>query len=214
MAISGKGSPLIKARESINAAVRASFSDIANSVGSWYFEGASAVVSVGAATPCREQDDPMHASTTRENWVSLSLAESKDEKLQEFKASLRTNITSVVNRERGVFDAEQISRPMGPEAFSIADREAGDDTSDEIFAFDSQTLQLRTRFGRGTFNDVQGLAVGGEELYVSDSMNDCIKIFSFAGELRRTLRGEWWRPSNPLCAGPALHDRGLLRRAA
>jgi len=58
---------------------------------------------------------------------------------------------------------------------------------DEIFVFQSQTLELQSHFGRSTLSRVLGLAVGSLELFVSDNGNDCVKAFSFSGELLRTI---------------------------
>ena len=65
---------------------------------------------------------------------------------------------------------------------------------DEIFVFDSRTLELQSRFGRSTFKYVMGLAVGSFELFVSDNEDNCVKVFSFDGELIRTFSGD--------CKGP------------
>ena len=35
---------------------------------------------------------------------------------------------------------------------------------------------------------------GGEELFVCDSTNDRLQVFSLAGEHRRSITGEWKRP--------------------
>ena len=72
--------------------------------------------------------------------------------------------------------------------------EAGDPEQDEIVALDAQTLQPRHRFGLSLLNDAWGLAVVGEELFVGDSGNDRLQVFSLAGEHRRSITGEWKRP--------------------
>ena len=69
---------------------------------------------------------------------------------------------------------------------------------DEIIALDAQTLQLRHRFGLGLLNHALQLAVGGDELYVCDSSNDRLQVFSFTGEHSRSIVGEWRRPMS-LC---------------
>ena len=43
---------------------------------------------------------------------------------------------------------------------------------------DAQTLQLRHRFGRGLLNNAQQLAVAGDELYVCDTNNHRLQVFS------------------------------------
>ena len=54
--------------------------------------------------------------------------------------------------------------------FSVLfDREVGGAGEDEIVALDAKTLQLRHRFGLGSLNDAQQLAVAGDELYVCDT---------------------------------------------
>ena len=77
----------------------------------------------------------------------------------------------------------------------------GDDNDDEednelqeIIALDAQTLQLRHRFGRSLLNEAGGMAVVGEELFVCDTGNDRLQVFSLAGEHRRSITGEWKRP--------------------
>ena len=56
-------------------------------------------------------------------------------------------------------------------------------------------MQLRYRFGKSLLNGVRGLAVVGEELFVCDMPNDRLQVFSLAGEHRRSIMGEWKRPS-------------------
>lgn len=80
-----------------------------------------------------------------------------------------------------------------------------DEEQHEICVFDSHSLQLQRRFGQGLLNNVQEMAVGGDSLYVSDRDHDCIQVFSFAGELLRTIRGEWRRPTNILCVRDRLY---------
>jgi len=79
------------------------------------------------------------------------------------------------------------------------------DTPDEILVFDSNSLQLQRRFGKGLLKGVQGLTVGGDALYVCDCDRDCIRVFSFTGELLRTIRGEWRRPCAILCMRDRLY---------
>ena len=70
-----------------------------------------------------------------------------------------------------------------------------DDTvGDEIIALDAQTLQLRHRFGRGLLNVAHPSAVGGDELYVCDTNNHRLQVFSLTGEHRRSIMGEWRSP--------------------
>ena len=64
----------------------------------------------------------------------------------------------------------------------------------EIIALDAQTLQLRHRFGLGLLNDARQMAVGGDELYVCDTGNHRLQVFSLTGEHRRSIVGEWRRP--------------------
>ena len=73
-----------------------------------------------------------------------------------------------------------------------------DDTLDEIVALNAQTLQPRYRFGLSLLNDVRGMVVVGEELFVCDRNNDRIQVFSLAGMHRRSVTGEWKQPSG-LC---------------
>jgi hypothetical protein len=72
------------------------------------------------------------------------------------------------------------------------------DTEDQIIVLDAQTLQLRRRFGLGLLNFATDLAVGGDELYVCDSGNHRLQVFSLTGEHRRSIMGEWMSPRN-LC---------------
>ena len=72
--------------------------------------------------------------------------------------------------------------------------EEGKPEQDEIVALDARTLQPRHRFGLSLLNDACGLTVVGEELFVCDSGNDRLQVFSLAGEHRRSITGEWKRP--------------------
>ena len=69
-----------------------------------------------------------------------------------------------------------------------------DPAQNEIIALDAQTLQLRHRFGLSHLNSVGGMVVAGEELFVCDTWNDRLQVFSLAGEHRRSITGEWKRP--------------------
>jgi len=73
-----------------------------------------------------------------------------------------------------------------------------DDTQDEIVALDAQTLQPRYRFGQSLLKDAREMEVVGEELFICDSGNDRLQVFSLAGEHRRSITGEWKRPTG-LC---------------
>ena len=53
-----------------------------------------------------------------------------------------------------------------------------DPAQNEIIDLDAQTLQLRHRFGRSHLNSVGGMAVVGEELFVCDTWNDRLRVFS------------------------------------
>ena len=68
----------------------------------------------------------------------------------------------------------------------------------EIIALDAQTLQLRHRFGLGLLNDAHQLAVVVDELYVCDTGNHRLQVFSLTGEHLRSVTGEWRSPSH-LC---------------
>ena len=73
------------------------------------------------------------------------------------------------------------------------------DPPDEILALDAQSMQLRYRFLL-PFNDVLGLAVVGEELFVYSRdlarlRMDSLEVFSLAGEHRRSITGEWKQPA-------------------
>merc|ERR1740130_2398338 len=72
--------------------------------------------------------------------------------------------------------------------------DATDSEQDEIIALDAQTLQPRHRFGLSLLNNVRGIVVVGEELFVCDELNDRLQVFSLAGEHRRSITGEWKRP--------------------
>ena len=69
-----------------------------------------------------------------------------------------------------------------------------DDEGDEIIALDAQTLQPRQQFGLSLLKGAFRMAVVGEELFVCDSGNDRLQVFSLAGEHRRSITGEWKRP--------------------
>ena len=49
------------------------------------------------------------------------------------------------------------------------------------------------------------MAVGGEELFVCDTGNDRLQVFSLAGEHRRSITGEWRSPVNLCCAKDRLY---------
>ena len=69
-----------------------------------------------------------------------------------------------------------------------------DPEQEEIIALDAQTLQPRHRFGLSLLNCACGLVVAGEELFVCDSGNDRLQVFSLAGEHHRSITGELKRP--------------------
>ena len=74
---------------------------------------------------------------------------------------------------------------------------------DEIIALDAQTLQPRRRFGLSLLDPrwrrtAGGMAVVGEELFVCDYGNGRLHVFSLASEHRRSITGEWKRPTE-LC---------------
>jgi len=69
-----------------------------------------------------------------------------------------------------------------------------DQEQDEIVVLDAQTLQPCHRFGLSMLEGVSGLCVVGEELFVCDTGNDRLQVFSLAGEHRRSITGEWKRP--------------------
>ena len=76
--------------------------------------------------------------------------------------------------------------------------DAVNEERDEIIALDAQTLQLRHRFGMGLLDGAHELAVVGDELYVCDTWNDRLQVFSLTGEHRRSITGEWRMPQK-LC---------------
>ena len=65
---------------------------------------------------------------------------------------------------------------------------------DEIITLDAQTLQPRHRFGLSMLRNACGLVVTEEELFVCDTGNDRLQVFSLAGEHRRSITGEWKAP--------------------
>ena len=73
-----------------------------------------------------------------------------------------------------------------------------DDEEDEIIALDAQTMQPRHHFGLGLLKCPHHLTVVGDELYVCDTGNDRLQVFSVTGEHRRSVTGEWSAPRN-LC---------------
>ena len=74
------------------------------------------------------------------------------------------------------------------------DDDVGDNERDEIVALDAQTLQLRHRFGRGLLRGTSQMVVVGDELFVCDVDDDCLHVFSFTGEHRRSITGRWRSP--------------------
>ena len=83
--------------------------------------------------------------------------------------------------------------PGGP-LFCVRYDEEEDEQQDEIIALDAKSLQLRYRFGKSLLNGASGLAVVGDELFVCDTKNDRLQVFSLAGEHHRSITGEWKRP--------------------
>ena len=69
-----------------------------------------------------------------------------------------------------------------------------DDSGGEIVILNTDTLLPSSFFGLGLFNSAQQMAVGGEELFVCDTGNDRLQVFSLVGEHRRSVTGEWKRP--------------------
>jgi len=76
---------------------------------------------------------------------------------------------------------------------------------DEIIALDAQTLQLRHRFGLGLLDDANQLAVVADELWVCDTGNHRLQVFSFTGEHRRSVMGEWRSPEQLCCVKDRLY---------
>ena len=68
----------------------------------------------------------------------------------------------------------------------------------EIITLDAQTLQFRHRFGLGLLNDAGQLAVVADELFVCDTGNHRLQVFSLTGEHRRSVTGPWRSPER-LC---------------
>ena len=85
-----------------------------------------------------------------------------------------------------------------------------DQGRDEIIALDAQTLQPRHRFGLGLLNDAHQMAAGGDELYVCDTGNHRLQVFSLTGEHRRSITGEWRSPQHLCFAKDRLY---LVERA-
>ena len=69
------------------------------------------------------------------------------------------------------------------------------DEEAEIVALDAQTLQLRFRVGQSLLSHTCRVAVVGEELFVCDTGNHRLQVFSLAGEHRRTITGGWTSPT-------------------
>ena len=76
---------------------------------------------------------------------------------------------------------------------------------DEIIALDAQTMQLRYRFGLGLLGGAQHMCVIADELYVCDTGNDRLQVFSLTGEHRRSIVGEWEWPTNLCFANDRLY---------
>ena len=97
--------------------------------------------------------------------------------------------------------------------FCVMFESEGQPEHDEIVALDAQTLQLRHRFGLGLLNDANQLVVVGDELYVCDTNNHRLQVFSLTGEHRRSITGEWRSPEHLCFAKDRLylvereHDR-------
>jgi hypothetical protein len=69
---------------------------------------------------------------------------------------------------------------------------------DEIIALDAQTMQFRYRFGLGLLSNAHHMCVIADELYVCDTANNRLQVFSLTGEHRRSISGEWMHPQH-LC---------------
>ena len=84
---------------------------------------------------------------------------------------------------------------------------------DEIIALDAQTLQLRHRFGLGLLRETSQMAVVRDELYVCDTGNHRLQVFSLTGEHRRSITGEWREPEKLCFAKDRLYlvERELWR---
>jgi hypothetical protein len=78
--------------------------------------------------------------------------------------------------------------------FCVMFEQGGQEDWNEIIALDAQTMQLRHRFGLGLLNDAEQLAVVADELYVCDTGNHRLQVFSLTGEHRRSITGEWRSP--------------------
>ena len=78
---------------------------------------------------------------------------------------------------------------------------------EEIVAFDATTLTVRKRFGRGLWGawGTGGMAIVGDELYVSDSSSRCIRVFSMSGEHLRVIGGDWRQPERLLFVRDRLY---------
>ena len=59
-------------------------------------------------------------------------------------------------------------------------------------------MQFRYRFGLGLLGDAQHMCVFADELYVCDTGNHRLQVFSLTGEHRRSIVGEWKHPQH-LC---------------
>ena len=83
---------------------------------------------------------------------------------------------------------------------------------DEIQVLDAQTLQCRSRFALGLLKDANQLIVVADELYVCDTGNHRLQVFSLTGEHRRSVVGEWRSPLSLCIAKDRLYlverDRG------
>ena len=59
--------------------------------------------------------------------------------------------------------------------------------------------------GLGLLDDAHQLAVVWDELYVCDTRNHRLQVFSFTGEHRRSVMGEWRSPLSLCCAKDRLY---------
>ena len=95
----------------------------------------------------------------------------------------------------------------------------GEDWNGRIVALDAHTLEQRISFGSNVFHGskflehveeqlystrMRGMTVGGDHLYVGDTVKQCLHVFSMAGEHLREVRGDWW------AAQQVLHFNGRL----
>ena len=75
----------------------------------------------------------------------------------------------------------------------------------DIVVFDVENLQKLYHFGRTHLADAGCMAVSEGELFVCDTERNRVQVFTFTGEHRRSITGEWIHPGYLCCVSDRLY---------